>query len=345
MRALDAGPRLRSELSIIEQIYRGETSYVVKDPTAQKYFRFGATEVRVMRCFDGRTPAQIAAALATEGLRVSIEALEGFARKLASAGFLERSLAERSTLQMERLRAQRRKRQRRALFRGELLRMRWSFGDPDALLTRTLPHLRWMFTPGFIAASVLLFALYFVILGQNWAAFSAALASTYSLHTVTVGNVIVLWLTGCAVILVHELGHGFTCKYFGGEVRELGVMMIYFQPAFYCNVSDAWSFPQRRARLWVTAAGSWIQIVVASAAAVVWWAAAPGTLVANVCVAAMLIGGITTVFTNMNPLIPLDGYFALTDWLEIPNLRQRALAHFSWWLKRRVFRLELPEPP
>src|SRR5512143_90877 len=340
-----AAPCLRSDLSIIAQVYRGKESYVVKDLAAQKYFRFGTTEVRVMRSFDGRrTPAEIAAALASEGLRVSVQAVEAFARQMSSAGFLERTTAERSTLQMERLRAQRRTRQRSPLFRGEILRMRWTFGDPDALLGRVLPHIRWMFTPAFVVASTALFAIYLIVLGQGWSEFAAALKSTYSFHNITLASGVTLWLTAGAVILIHELGHAFTCKYFGGEVRELGFMLLYFQPAFYCNVSDAWSFPDRRARLWVTAAGSWIQIVVASLGAIMWWAAVPGTLAADVGLAAMLVGGVTTLLTNANPLLPLDGYFALADWLEIPNLRHRALAHFEWWLKSRVLRLELPQP-
>jgi putative peptide zinc metalloprotease protein len=340
-----AAPCLRSDLSIIAQIYRGQESYVVKDLAAQKYFRFGATEVRVMRSFDGRrTPSEIAAALAIEGLRVTAQAVEAFARQMSSAGFLERTIAERSTLQMERLRAQRRTRQRPRLFRGEVLRMRWAFGDPDALLGQVLPYIRWMFTPSFVAASLVLFAIYVTVLGQGWDEFAQALKSTYSLHNITWASAATLWITGAAVILIHELGHAFTCKYFGGEVRELGFMLLYFQPAFYCNVSDAWSFPERRARLWVTAAGSWIQIVVASLAAILWSAAAPGTLAANVAVAAMLVGGLTTLLTNANPLLPLDGYFALADWLEIPNLRHRALAHFAWWVKTHVLRLEIPQP-
>jgi len=341
-----AAPCLRSDLSIIAQVYRGKESYVVKDVTAQKYFRFGKTEVRVMRSFDGRrTPAQIAEALASEGLRVSVQAVEAFARQMSSAGFLERSVAERSTLQMERLRAQRRTRQRPRLFRGEVLRMRWTFGDPDAVLGRVLPRIRWMFTPAFIIASVVLFGIYLLLLGQHWGEFTAAFRSTYSWHNITLANAVTLWITAAAVILIHELGHGFACKYFGGEVREMGFMLLYFQPAFYCNVSDAWSFPGRRARLWVTAAGSWIQIVVASLAAIMWWAAAPGTLIADIGVAAMLVGGLTTLLTNANPLLPLDGYFALADWLEIPNLRHRAFAHFEWWFKSRVLRLEVPQPP
>ena len=345
MPARPGAPCLRAEISIIEQVYRGETSFVVKDPTAQKYLRFGAAEVRVLRAFDGEhTPAQIAEALGEDGMRISAQSVESFARAMASAGFLERALEERTTLQMERLRAERRTRRRPALFRGELLRMRWSFGDPDAMLARSLPWVEWMFSRTFEVVSLAAFAVYSVLLGAHWGEFKSALAVTYSLQTITVANIVVFWVTAALVILIHELGHAYACKHFGGEVRELGFMLLYFQPAFYCNVSDAWSFPERRARLWVTAAGGWIQLVVASIAAMVWWAAAPNTLVANVAVAAMLIGGATTLLTNANPLLPLDGYFAFTDWMEIPNLRLRAFAHFHWWLQQTLLRIDVPEP-
>jgi hypothetical protein len=170
------------------------------------------------------------------------------------------------------------------------------------------------------------------------------LADLYTLN-IGVGSLAVLWLTGTVIIVIHELGHGLTCKYFGGQVHEIGAMLIYFEPAFFCNVNDAWTFPDLRARLWVTAAGSWIQLVIASIAAVVWWAATPGTMVSEVAFAAVLIGGITTVFMNANPLIPLDGYYALSDYLEVPNLRQRAFAHLGWLVKTRLFGLDLPKPP
>jgi multidrug efflux pump subunit AcrA (membrane-fusion protein) len=343
--AASSGPRLRLELAIVEQVFRGETSFVVKDPATQKYFRFRPVEMRVMRCFDGtRPPDEIAAELAGQGLRLTARAVEGFARKLASIGLLERTLAERTTLELERMRTERRKRRRPALFRGELTRMRWSLGDPDRMFDRVLPAVRWMFTRTFVAVSVALLAAYFLILGATWGDFSSTVSQLYSLHTITFGSIVVLWLTGLVVILIHELGHGFACKYFGGEVHEMGFMLIYFQPAFYCNVNDAWSFPTLRARLWVTAAGGWIQLVVASLAAIVWYVATPGTLASEVAVAAMIVGGATTIITNANPLLPLDGYFALTDWLEIPNLRIRAREYFAWWVRRQVLRVDLPEP-
>jgi putative peptide zinc metalloprotease protein len=337
-------PRRRADLRFVEQVYRGEQSFIVKDPATRKYFRFRPVEALVLQSFDGRTVAEVAAALAEAGLRLSAGAIEGFARKLANMGLMERSLAERTTLEMERLRAERSRRRRRPLFRGELLRMRWSVADPDRFLDRTLPLLRWCFTPPFIAASAALFAVYFLVLAATWGEFGAAVKSQYALSALTPSTILILWCTAVVVIGIHELGHAYTCKYFGGEVHEMGFMLVYFEPAFYCNVNDAWTFPELRARLWVTAAGSWIQFIVASLAAIVWWLTVRGTLISDIAVATMLIGGATTIITNMNPLIPLDGYFALSDWLEIPNLRQRAFAYLSSAIKHHVFRLDVPGP-
>ncbi len=337
--------RLRPDLVLVEQTYRGEQSYIVKDPQSRKYYRFRPVEVMVMQTLDGEhTPAEAAAALAGEGLKVSAAGVEAFAAKLAGMGLCERTLTERSVLQMERLRAERRRRLRPAMFKGDLLRLRWSVGDPDKLFDRWLPRLRFFFTRTFLVISVALFAVYLLVLGLKWGEFSQALADLYTLN-VGLGAFVVLWLTSTVIIAIHELGHGLTCKYFGGQVHEIGAMLIYFEPAFFCNVNDAWTFPELKARLWVTAAGSWIQLVIASLAAVVWWAATPGTMVSDVAFAAVLIGGITTVLLNANPLIPLDGYYALSDYLEVPNLRQRAFAHLSWLVKTRLFRLDLPKPP
>jgi hypothetical protein len=85
-------------------------------------------------------------------------------------------------------------------------------------------------------------------------------------------------------------------------------------------------------------------MVIAGVAAIVWWAATPGTLISQVALSAVLIGGITTVVVNLNPLIPLDGYYALSDWLEVPNLRQRAFGHLGWLARRHLFRSDPPMP-
>jgi putative peptide zinc metalloprotease protein len=338
-------PRLRPDLVLVEQTYRGEQSYILKDPTTHKYFRFRPVEIAVMQSLDGqRTVTEAALALTEQGIRVTGAAVAKFAEKLKAMGLMERTLRERSTLLLERLRAERRKRLRRPLFKGELLRMRWSVGDPDKFLDRTMPYVKFCFTRGFLLASVGLFAIYCTVLAVRWSDFSTALGDIYKFR-IGLGDLAVLYLTALVVIAIHELGHAYTCKHFGGKVHEMGAMLIYFEPAFYCNVNDAWTFPELRARLWVTAAGSWIQMIVASLAAIVWWAVAPGTLLSQVALAAVVIGGFTTVLMNVNPLIPLDGYYALSDWLEVPNLRQRSFAHLTWLVRAKILRLDVPAPP
>ncbi|MBA2459683.1 MAG: hypothetical protein H0V43_12125, partial [Gemmatimonadales bacterium] len=169
-------PRLRSDLVLVEQSYRGEQSYIVKDPVTHKYFRFRPVEIAVMHSLDGqRTVDDAALALTDQGIGVSAAAIGKFAGKLKAMGLLERTLREQSILLMERLRAERRQRLGRGAFQGELLRMRWSIGDPDKFLDRTMPYLRFCFTRGFVLFSLALFAIYALVLAVRWPEFSGAL--------------------------------------------------------------------------------------------------------------------------------------------------------------------------
>src|SRR6185437_10967495 len=225
------------------------------------------------------------------------------------------------------------------LFKGSLLRIRWTLGDPDRLLDRWMPAFNFLFTrPGVLLACAM-FAIYFVVLAAKWTEFTAALGMLFDFHASTL---LLMYAAFMLVAAVHELGHAFACKHFGGQVHEIGAMLLYFDLAFFCNVNDAWSFPERRARLWVSAAGSWIQLILASVAGLVWWATPPGTLLADFAMATFVMGGILTVLFNINPLLPLDGYFALMDYLEVANLRPRAFAYLGWTVKHRIFGMDLP---
>ena len=338
-----SAPQLRADLAIVEQRFRDEQSFVVKDPSTHAYFRFRPVEMRVMRMFDGaRSAAQVAEQLVADGVKVSAATVEGFARKLAALGLLERTLFERTTQQLERLRAERKR--TRSVVRGELFRMRFSFGDPDTALNRWYPRLRWCFTPAFVVLSVALFLAYLAIVIAQRETYAAELAASFSFDSLTPWSFVVLLGTFTLLTAIHEFGHAFACKHFGGEVHEMGFMLLFFMPAFYANVNDAWSFPERRARLWVTAAGAWIELFVTSVMAVVWLTLTPGSVIGQIAIAAMLIGGIANILTNSNPLLPLDGYFALGDWLEMSNLRQRAQVHAGIWARRHLLRESIVVP-
>ena len=235
---MNLGPQLRDDLVIVPQTYRGEETYIVKDPVSHKYFRFRPIEIVVMQSLDGeRTVAAAAAELAAEGVPINERALGSFAQSLTRMGLMVRSVGERSVLELERLRAERRQRRKKPLFRGSILRMRWTLADPDAAFYRWMPHLGFFFSKRFLVGSVALFLIYGLIVALQWSEFRTGLAGLYA--DFSPGHVAVLFVTISFIIFFHEIGHGVACKHFGGRVHEMGAMLIYFTPAFYCNVNSS----------------------------------------------------------------------------------------------------------
>ncbi|MFQ5889505.1 MAG: HlyD family efflux transporter periplasmic adaptor subunit [Gemmatimonadota bacterium] len=344
--ALESRPKLREDLKIVRREVRGKVHYIVKLPAEGKYFQFGETEVRLMELMDGRrTPERIAdAAREVLGARPHAGQVADFAHRLKRLGLVERTPVEKHLMLMEHLRAQRKVRTRRRA-KGSILRLTFSIGDPDRWFERVVARLGWVWSPAFVGASVALFAVYFLILGYRWDEFWEGTAGLVTLSGFGATDWILFYLIVLVVSVIHELGHGLTTKYFGGEVHEIGAMVLYFSPALFCNTNDAWTFERRSHRLWVTFAGPWIELVLTALAAIVWVTTEPGTLLHLLAFLAVLAGGIVAVVMNFNPLLPLDGYYALSDWLEIPNLRGRAFAYWGWIGKRFLLGVDAPPPP
>jgi multidrug resistance efflux pump len=182
---------------------------------------------------------------------------------------------------------------------------------------------RLVFTPFFAWFSVAVLLLAGTILIANWHEIHASLAHLYRPETV-----LLAWLMLLVIVMGHELSHGLTCKRFGGEVHEIGLLLIYLQPAMYCNVSDAWLFPEKRKRLLVTLAGAWFEVLCWGLATLFWRVTEQGSLPNYLAMVMAATLGIKILF-NFNPLIKLDGYYLLSDYLEIPNLRRRAYQHIG----------------
>src|SRR5439155_2281425 len=156
------------------------------------------------------------------------------------------------------------------------------------------------------------------------------LSRLYRLSAVPVFMMIVF-----LVVAAHECAHGLTCRHFNGEVHEIGFMLIFFQPALYCNVSDAWLFPEKSKRLWVGFAGPYFELFVWALAVLVWRATEVETWINYAALIIMATSSVKTLI-NLNPLIKLDGYYLLSDYLEIPNLRRRSFKYVGDLLGRLV---------
>jgi multidrug resistance efflux pump len=344
--ALDARPKLLADVKIVRREHRGEVHYVVKEPKEQKYFRFGVSEVELMRLMDGaRTPAEIAdAAAATLGGRPPAGQVADFAQKLKRLGIVERTPVEQHLMLMEHLRSNRQVRARRRT-KGSLLRARFSIGDPDRMFEWIVQRMRWAWSAPFVYASIGLFVVYMAILVARWDVFLHGTVGLYLLSGFGVWDWVLLYVLFLVISVIHELGHGLTTKAFGGSVHEIGAMLLYFAPALFCNTNDAWTFEKRSRRLWVTFAGPWIELLIAAVAAIVWISTEPGTFVNKLAFLTVLSGGILAVLANLNPLLPLDGYYALSDWLEIPNLRRRSFEYTGWLGKRYLLGMDVAELP
>jgi putative peptide zinc metalloprotease protein len=133
--------------------------------------------------------------------------------------------------------------------------------------------------------------------------------------------------------LLHESSHGVVCKRFGGTVREAGLMFIMMAPVAYVDVTSSWRFRSKWQRIFTAAAGIYIELLLAAIAAFVWSNAQPGPLKV-LCFNAVLMASFTTILFNANPLMKYDGYYVLSDLLEVPNLYAAGQHYLQYWARR-----------
>jgi multidrug resistance efflux pump len=211
-----------------------------------------------------------------------------------------------------------------------LLYWRKSLFDPDRLFTWLAPKIGFFWTPAFLFVSAGCIALAAALVWANRQAVAGSFLSALRWETAALA-----WLTLLLVTTGHEFAHGLTCKRHGGEVHEVGFLLLFFMPCFYCNVSDTWLFKEKSKRLGVTLAGGYFELFLWALAVFAWRLTLPGTLPNYLAFVVLSACGVQTLF-NFNPLLKLDGYYLLSDWAELPNLHQRAAdclrAHTRWLL-------------
>ena len=328
-------PRLRSDLVISPQKYRGTTSYVIKDPVGLRYYRLGTYELQVAGLLNGqRTLTEVTEQL-QEQLRdrtVDQATVLRIVTHFAQMSFLQ--LSGESANRLFALMADSRKKQK-TLQRimgvaGALVYFKFSLFDPDLLLLKAEKRIRWLWskTTAIVLATVVSLAL--VLVFQNGSRISDRLPDFLTLH-----NLVWLWVTLIGVKVVHEFGHALMCKHYGGEVHDLGAMFIILTPFLFCDATDSWMFQNKWHKILVNLAGILVELILASLAVFVWVVTPPG-LINQLAFNAMVVCSVSTVIFNANPLMKFDGYYVLADLLEIPNLRERASKQVTGFMTRLV---------
>ena len=314
--------RLRPDIEMSESHFQGERSWVVKDPVALKYFQLREPEYFATQMFDGNTSAaEIRDALESEfpELNINVETVHYLANSLHKNGLLIADQPGQAAPLIKRRNKEIKQKATQLLM--SVMSLRLPGVDPERFLTWLYPKTRFMFSRWFTTACVLLMIAATMLVALNAAEFYRRLPEFGQFFNLR--NLLFMAAITMVTKSVHELGHGLMCKHFGGECHEIGFMFLVLTPAMYCNTSDSWTLPNKWHRIAIGAGGMYVEIVMAAAATFIWWYTQPGWL-HYLALNTVFLCSVTTIIFNANPLLRYDGYYMLSDYLEIPNLAQKS---------------------
>ncbi|MBP1608017.1 MAG: putative efflux pump rane fusion protein [Acidobacteria bacterium] len=306
--------KLRSDLEIRPESQDRDTSIIIKDPISRRFYRFTSVQGTVLQLLDGSRTPRLIADLASEkhGTAVLESQVEDFIVKLRNLLLLDHPVCWNRLAQH----------QPRNRLLQSILSIKIHAFNPDKLLDLLSTRLRFCFGPGFAAVAIAITVIALIISVLNWKLLFVSLGTLFTLYSLPLIVIIAF-----AVMTIHEFAHGATLKHYGGKVEEMGFLVLYFIPAFYSDVSDAWLL-KKRERIRVTLAGGYIQLIIWAAATILWRLVAQETLLSRICLITVAFSGIMTLL-NLIPFIRLDGYYLLSDYLEIPNLQKKSYAYLK----------------
>jgi putative peptide zinc metalloprotease protein len=313
--------------------------HVVKDPATGTYYNLGAQEAFLLLQLDGRQSVAAVCAAFRErfGEALTEEDLDGFLDLARSRAFLLNGRTPAPTAAAPATPAPAPPPAPRRTGQS-ILYWRKNVFDPDRLFNWLEPKVRFLWTSYFLVVSLLVIAAAGVLTWMSRGELVSHFPGALRWETL-----VAVWLTVVVTTTLHEFAHGLTCKRYGGEVHELGFLLMFFIPCFYCNVSDAWLFKEKSKRLLVTLAGAYCDLCLWAVSVFVWRLTVADTLLYHVAWVALSVCG-ARIFFNFNPLMKLDGYYLLSDWAEIPNLRNRSWALVQGHLRRLLWGGPKPEP-
>ena len=325
-------PKSRIDVEITEQVYYGKPCYVVKDPTSLRYYRLRPPEYTIYKMLDGSVGMEdILRALAERfpDEKYDSQAVMSFIVMLRGAGLLHVPGSSDTDYLLDR-----KKKLTRSIFqrvRKEFLFFRISILDPDRILNWLHAHLGSIVFSrgaGIVVLAMLAGAVALLLKNIDKMGQAQPLLSWI--------NMLYFMPSLFLIKIIHEFGHGLTSKHYDTEVHEMGILFLVFMPCAYCDVSDAWMISQKNRRMWITAAGIVVEIVLAGLATYVWALTMPKTVINQFALNVMVAASLNTILFNGNPLLRYDGYYFLMDMIEIPNLKQKSSGYLWYLLQKYV---------
>lgn len=332
-RLSEAKIALRASVRVHRQMYRGVLWYVLFEPFTNKYYRLpqGAYSF-VSRLSSQKTIGEIWNELLNSGaedIPGQGEVIEMLAQ-LYQANMLLYDGVEDGAKLFERNQKNTRKKVKSTLLNIFFLRI--PIFDPEPLLKRFKWVGSFFFSKFFVLiwlAAIIIAAKYGV---ENFDALKDQAQGLLAPSNIG-------WVYVCTILvkILHELGHSFAVKKYGGEVHTIGIMFMLLVPLPYMDATASWAFRKKRHRVFVGAAGMLTEFFIAAVALII-WANVGGGLIKSLAYNVLIMSSVSTVLFNINPLMRFDGYYILTDLLDLPNLQQHSTMHLKYLLERFVFR-------
>ena len=312
-------PSLRTDLKIAR---RADGNYLLTDPVSEQHFLFSEIELSLAKWLrNAGSVNQWCDGWNQENRTQQLTpvAAKNFLMRLMN----DQLVAVPSNAEGERLHqlSQRSDDQRWSARLKNPLAIRLRGIDPGPILKYISPWVGWLFQPAMMIASLLtLFCTAMVVIFAGVQQTPDLPSIQWLLSPAGIAGMLLVFL---GVKIVHELGHAIAAMTYGANCKQIGVMLLFFMPTLYCDVSSAWRLESRTQRIVISAAGVYVELMIASLAAICWALSGPG-IVNTVSFQLMALCGIGTVLINGNPLMRYDGYYILSDLLDRPNLKLSA---------------------
>lgn len=334
-------PRLRSHAVIHRHLYRGQVWYVLQDRSSGRFHRFSPVANLVIGLMDGKRTLReiwdIACTRLGDDAPTQDEVI-GMLASLHRADVLQSDAhPDIHELQERNVRQERMKLKQ---YISNPLSLRFPLFDPDRLLEWMNPLGRRLFGMGGAVLWLAVVGWALVLAGTHW----GELSKDLSAQLFAAENLLMMALVFPVAKLIHEFGHGMAVKARGGEVHEMGVMLLVLMPVPYVDASASLAFREKRDRMLIGAAGMLSELLFAALAMFVWVNVEPG-VVRALAYNVMVVAGVSTLVFNINPLLRFDGYYIMADQLEIPNFGQRANTYFGYLIRRYLLRVKSADTP
>jgi len=340
-RVADLRPRLVSRARLHRHRYRERIWYLLQDPATGRVHRFTPAARLVLAAMDGQRSVRELWAIASAKLgddAPTQDELIQLLGQLHAADLLATDVPPDALELFDRGQREASAKRRRSWINPMAIRV--PLWDPGRFLDRHAAAWRliWSRGGGLLWLALVLPAL--LLLPAHW----ADLTGNLSDHVLQADNLLLMAFIFPVVKALHEMGHATATRAAGGEVHDMGLMVLVLMPVPYVDASAANVLRSRWQRALIGAAGMMAELVVAALAFYAWMLLEPG-IVRAACFNVMFIAGISTLVFNGNPLLRYDAYYILADLVELPNLAAQSARHWGYLLQRYLFRLRDVESP